>query len=280
MILSQCRGGGLPAHQVLRLLQARNVRNIDWSKVTFGTINWIKICYSPSGQTYPGAYRTRTWKKKKDRISSLSTFDEHHDPTGFFQRVDQFLERVRAHDVRALGAFAQELVDLFHGPVVGGDDEAVIVHVQYQVLAHDGQADEADVGSATDATNSRKNVVTRKTHSQTWALGRLKPKTKIIRFFFLKFRTYFALILRRSGVDGNTVTGWMGDAERRFNATDKTDQGPGRNTIIIGSAKVGRLVPGGAGGRRVRSATRSPLTRVWPQRAWEKRKKTDCNTVD
>lgn len=88
------------------------------------------------------------------RELSRRTFDKHHDPAGFLQRVDQFFERSRADDVRAFGAFAEELVDLFDGSVVGGDDETVIVHVQYQVLAHDGQADETDVGSAggTDTT--------------------------------------------------------------------------------------------------------------------------------
>lgn len=53
-----------------------------------------------------------------------------------------------AHNVGAFRAFVQELVDLFNGPVVGGNYETVVVHVQYEILAHDGQADETDVGSA------------------------------------------------------------------------------------------------------------------------------------
>lgn len=77
-----------------------------------------------------------------------ATFDKHHDPTGFFQRVDQFLERVRSNDFRAFGPFAEELVYLLDGPVVGCDDKAMIVHVEYEVLAHNGQADESDVRSA------------------------------------------------------------------------------------------------------------------------------------
>lgn len=81
-------------------------------------------------------------------LNDVGTFDEHHDATWFFQRVDQFLERMRADDVGAFGALAEELVHLLDGPVVRGDDEPVVVHVQYQVLAHDGQADETDVGSA------------------------------------------------------------------------------------------------------------------------------------
>lgn len=53
-----------------------------------------------------------------------------------------------ANDFRAFGAFAEELVHLLNGAVVRGDHEPVVVHVQYQVLAHDGQTDESEVGSA------------------------------------------------------------------------------------------------------------------------------------
>jgi len=52
---------------------------------------------------------------------------------------------VRANDVRAFGTLLQELVHLLDGPVVGGDHEPVIVHVEYEILAHDGQADESEV---------------------------------------------------------------------------------------------------------------------------------------
>ena len=48
-------------------------------------------------------------------------------------------------DLGALGFLGQELVDLGDGAVVGDDGEAVVVHVEDEVLAHDGQADEGDV---------------------------------------------------------------------------------------------------------------------------------------
>lgn len=53
-----------------------------------------------------------------------------------------------ADNVGAFCAFAEEFVDLLDGSVVGGDYETVVVHVQYEILAHDGQADETDVRSA------------------------------------------------------------------------------------------------------------------------------------
>src|SRR5262249_22662775 len=51
-----------------------------------------------------------------------------------------------ADDVLAPGPAARELVHAGGGAVEDGDGEAVALHVQDEVLAHDGQADQADVG--------------------------------------------------------------------------------------------------------------------------------------
>ena len=45
----------------------------------------------------------------------------------------------------SLGLVVEESVDLFYRPVVGADDESVVVHVEDEVLTHNGQADESDV---------------------------------------------------------------------------------------------------------------------------------------
>jgi len=47
-----------------------------------------------------------------------------------------------------LGLVLQEAVDLGHGTVECHDSEAVVRSVQDQVLAHDSQADEAEVTTA------------------------------------------------------------------------------------------------------------------------------------
>jgi len=52
---------------------------------------------------------------------------------------------VAAGDVAALGLVVDEVIDLGNGPIENGYGEAVIVHVQDQVLAHDRKADQADV---------------------------------------------------------------------------------------------------------------------------------------
>ncbi len=64
---------------------------------------------------------------------------------GRLQQADHFLDGVRADDVGALGFVGEEIVHLGDGAVEGHDGEAVVVHVQNEVLAHDGQADQCDV---------------------------------------------------------------------------------------------------------------------------------------
>lgn len=72
-----------------------------------------------------------------------------------------------ANDIGAFGAFAQELVHLGDGPVVGRDHEPVIVHVQNQVLAHDGQADESDVWSAVQRHVGNELIETAQNNNRT-----------------------------------------------------------------------------------------------------------------
>ena len=61
---------------------------------------------------------------------------------------DQILERVRADDLLPFGPAGHELVDPGGGPVVDGHGVAAALDVQDEVLAHDGQADQADVCGA------------------------------------------------------------------------------------------------------------------------------------
>jgi uncharacterized protein (DUF302 family) len=52
---------------------------------------------------------------------------------------------MRAHHLRAGGFVADELIDLGNRSIEYGHAIPVVVHVQDQVLAHDGQADQPDV---------------------------------------------------------------------------------------------------------------------------------------
>ena len=64
---------------------------------------------------------------------------------GRLSRRDHLLERVGAEDAGCPWLRWPGIVHLGDGAVVGHHGEAVVVHVQNQVLAHDGQADHSDV---------------------------------------------------------------------------------------------------------------------------------------
>ena len=75
---------------------------------------------------------------------------EHHPP-GFLELAHELLRRVGANDRLALGFVLEEVIDLRDGAVVRTDGVSVIGHVQDEVLAHDGQADEANVGTGSES---------------------------------------------------------------------------------------------------------------------------------
>jgi hypothetical protein len=50
-----------------------------------------------------------------------------------------------AQNFRPLGFIAEKLVHLLNRAIVGRHDEAVVVHVEDEVLAHDRQTDQCDI---------------------------------------------------------------------------------------------------------------------------------------
>ena len=61
------------------------------------------------------------------------------------QQRNEFLDRVGAHNLRALGFVRNKLIYFGDRSIENGDLVAVIVHIQDQVLAHHGQADQSDI---------------------------------------------------------------------------------------------------------------------------------------
>ena len=55
-------------------------------------------------------------------------------------------ERMGADDARSRPRAGEEVIDLRGRAVEDGDAVAVVGHVEDEVLTHDGQADQADVG--------------------------------------------------------------------------------------------------------------------------------------
>ena len=78
-------------------------------------------------------------------VHGLAGLDEHHHAARFFQHGNHFLQRMRAEDFRALGFVGEEVVNLLNRAVERDDGEAVVVHVEDEILAHHGQTDECDV---------------------------------------------------------------------------------------------------------------------------------------
>ena len=71
--------------------------------------------------------------------------DHHHDLARAGESGDEFGDAAAADQVLALAAAADEGGDLLDGAVVARDDEAAAFHVEDEVFAHDGEADDADV---------------------------------------------------------------------------------------------------------------------------------------
>ena len=67
-------------------------------------------------------------------VNSLSGLDEKHDSTGLLELGDELLGGVGADNWLALGLVREEAVDLGDGSVEGADSEAMVGHVQNQVL--------------------------------------------------------------------------------------------------------------------------------------------------
>ena len=50
-----------------------------------------------------------------------------------------------ADDLGSLGFLADEVVHFGYGAIEDGDFIAVVIHIEDEILAHDGQANQADV---------------------------------------------------------------------------------------------------------------------------------------
>ncbi len=80
-------------------------------------------------------------------VGGLAGLDEDDDLAGKADGLDEFLEGLAADEAAGGGGvFGDELLGLFDGAVVDRDFKAVVGDVEGEVLTHDGEADESDVG--------------------------------------------------------------------------------------------------------------------------------------
>jgi hypothetical protein len=68
-------------------------------------------------------------------VDGLAGLDEEHDAAGALELGDELLDGVGTNDGLALGLVLEEAVDLGHGAVEGGNGEAIVGHVQDDVLS-------------------------------------------------------------------------------------------------------------------------------------------------
>lgn len=78
-------------------------------------------------------------------VYGISGAHHQHDDARLFQAIGEFLQAMGADDLGAFGGALQEFVHFGGAAVVGSDFVAVVVHVEDEVLPHDGKADDADV---------------------------------------------------------------------------------------------------------------------------------------
>src|ERR1043165_4740336 len=81
--------------------------------------------------------------------------DHEHDAARLLEQAGQFLEGMSADDVSAFGFLVEKVVHLRDGAIESDHGEAVVVHVEDEVLAHDGEADECDVSFGVHNVSNR-----------------------------------------------------------------------------------------------------------------------------
>src|SRR6266436_4430073 len=80
-------------------------------------------------------------------IDGIAGLHHQHHAARLLQRLNQLRNRVGAYYLRAFGFVVEEVVNLGDGSIEYGNAVSMIVHVQDQILAHHGEADESDVAA-------------------------------------------------------------------------------------------------------------------------------------
>jgi hypothetical protein len=78
-------------------------------------------------------------------IDTLARLHHQHRAARPLQQPDELLDGVGSGDLGPFGFVGQKVIHLGNSAVVHGHLEAMIVHVEDQILSHDSQADQADI---------------------------------------------------------------------------------------------------------------------------------------
>ena len=78
-------------------------------------------------------------------VDGVAGFDHQHDAARGLEQPAEFFDGMRADDIGAFRFIVEEVVDFGDGPVEDGHVVAVVIHIEDQILAHDGEADQSDI---------------------------------------------------------------------------------------------------------------------------------------
>lgn len=90
---------------------------------------------------------TFVYKQLDELVNGFAGLHQQHHAAGCLELGDKVLDVLCADDGFAFCFVLDEVLDFADGAVEGYDGEAVVGHVEDEVLAHDGQADEAEISS-------------------------------------------------------------------------------------------------------------------------------------
>src|SRR5262249_28074967 len=93
--------------------------------------------------------RLQIWQNVLDEfIHRRAGLHHQHDFARPLEQLRHFFERMRADNRLApLGGVLEEFIDLRCGAIERDHRVPVVVHIEYEVLAHDGEADQGDISS-------------------------------------------------------------------------------------------------------------------------------------
>ena len=78
-------------------------------------------------------------------VYRFARFYHEHDAPRFLEHRDHLFDGVRSQHLGVLGLFIEKIIHLRNRPVEGDHREPVVVHVQNQILAHNGQPDYSNI---------------------------------------------------------------------------------------------------------------------------------------
>jgi hypothetical protein len=86
-------------------------------------------------------------------VNGFTGLNEKHHSSWFFEFGNEILDAAGTNDGLSLCLVLKKTVNLGHCSVESNNSEAVISHVENEILAHNGQANKAEISPDTSLVN-------------------------------------------------------------------------------------------------------------------------------